>query len=289
MENVLYKLHRDHLTVASTVFEGMFASGVPEPGSTMDGTSDSRPIHLPDCKVQDFDHLLSWMYPILFVSLRQFQLFTLTRILLHSRTEGSDKNLDRYISILKLADKFDIAEARSFAKKAIENTHWTANQHAQLISVALKYDMPAWFRESFKTLVRRRVTEFSVRETEAIGLRTMMAIVKTRDAIDHHKRLLAHSPPPIQHTKRCTGLNRNQCATAYEDLWWKHIGKPLLDPTVPIQCWNVPTLMEKITAVGMGDGCLQRTRKWLLNHRVLRADDEVIESAVGRLVTGTVV
>jgi len=194
------------------------------------------------------------------------------------------QDLSRYISILKLSEEWDMAEAKAFAKKAIETTFWTANQHTRLIGVAFRYDIPSWFQESFKTLVRRRVTEFTVADTEAIGLRTMMAIVKTRDAIDHHKKLLAHSPPPIQHTKRCVGLNRNPCASAYEDLWWKHVGKALLDPQVPIQCWNVPSLMEKITPVGMGDGCLQRTRKWLLNHGVLKADEDIIEGTVRKLL-----
>jgi hypothetical protein len=194
------------------------------------------------------------------------------------------QDLSRYISILKLSEEWDMAEAKAFAKKAIETTFWTANQHTRLIGVAFRYDIPSWFQESFKTLLRRRVTEFSVADTEAIGLRTMMAIVKTRDAIDHHKKLLAHSPPPIQHTKRCVGLNRNPCASAYEDLWWKHVGKALLDPQVPIQCWNVPSLMEKITPVGMGDGCLQRTRKWLLNHGVLKADKDIIEGTVRKLL-----
>jgi hypothetical protein len=262
----------------------MFSSGIPAPGEVMDGTSDSNPIHL-DCVTQDFDHLLSWMYPVLFVFLLQLQLFMLTRILLRSATDQSDaQDLSCYISILTLADKWDMADAKMFAKKAIVTTFWTPNQHSRLIGVAFKYDIPSWFRESFKTLVRCWVTEFSVADTEVIGLRTMMAIVKTRDAIDHHKKLLAHSPPHIIHTKRCVGLSRNHCAIAYEDLWWRYVGKALLDPQVPIQCWNVPSLMERIAPVGMGDGCLQRTRKWLANHGVLKADEDIIEGTVRKLL-----
>ena len=110
-----------------------------------------------------------------------------------------------------------------------------------------------------------------------------MAIAKTQDAINQHKTLLAHSPPPIQHTNLCMGLTRNQYKSAYEELWWKHVGRLLLDPQTPIQCWGIPSVMERIDLVGMGDGCMERTRLWVLDHTVLKAD-EIIQNTLMKLI-----
>jgi hypothetical protein len=113
------------------------------------------------------------------------------------------KDLDCYISILKLAEKWEMAEAKTHAKKAIESSFWMSSHHARLIGLTFKYHIPSWFNESFRTLVRRQLTNYSLAEMEEIGLQIMMALTKTQDAISQHKMLLAHSPPPIQHTNVC--------------------------------------------------------------------------------------
>jgi hypothetical protein len=49
---------------ASPVFNDMFVTGRPPAGSeTMDGQSDANPIVLEAVKAEDFNHLLSWLYP----------------------------------------------------------------------------------------------------------------------------------------------------------------------------------------------------------------------------------
>ena len=48
----------------SPAFDGMFSTGRPATGSVdMDGQSDANPIYLPEVTVNDFDNLLSWIYP----------------------------------------------------------------------------------------------------------------------------------------------------------------------------------------------------------------------------------
>jgi hypothetical protein len=52
------------LTEASTVFNDMFVTGRPAAGSEIiDGQSDMDPILLDTIKAEDFNHLLSWLYP----------------------------------------------------------------------------------------------------------------------------------------------------------------------------------------------------------------------------------
>jgi hypothetical protein len=45
--------------------------------------------------------------------------------------------------------------------------------------------------------------------------------------------------------------------------------------------------MERIDAVGMGEGCLERTRLCMLDHTVLKADDEIIENTLAKHIAAT--
>jgi hypothetical protein len=178
-----------------------------------------------------------------------------------------------------------MSTAKAFAMKAIEKESWLDDHEIRLIGLAFKYRISSWFSEAFRSLVRRRITNYSVADTEMVGLRTMMALLKTQDAMEQHRKLLAYFPPPIQHTRFCVGLNRNGCKSAYEDLWWKHIARALLDPAGPASCWSVPSAMEGISAVGMGDGCLEKTRIWLSTHAVLKMEEKIIEGSINQLIS----
>jgi hypothetical protein len=192
---------------------------------------------------------------------------------------------NRYIAILKLADQWEMETAKAYAMKAIENEAWLGDHEVRLIGLAFTYRISSWFTEAFRTLVRRRASNYTLAESETVGLRTMMALLKTQDTMEQHRKLLAYFPPPIQHTRHCVGLNRNGCKRAYEDLWWKHIARALLDPVAPASCWSVPSAMEGISTVGMGDGCLEKTRMWLSGHPVLKMEEKIVEGSIQQLVS----
>ena len=64
VQHTLYKLHRQVLMGVSTVFNDMFITGRPPPGfETINGQSDMYLIVLETIKAEDFNHLLSWLYP----------------------------------------------------------------------------------------------------------------------------------------------------------------------------------------------------------------------------------
>lgn len=188
-----------------------------------------------------------------------------------SADPSAARDPDRFVSILKLAHLWEMSTAKTFAMKEIENESWLDDHDVRLIGLAFKYQISSWFSEAFRSLVRRRVTNYTVAETEMVGLRTMMALMKTQDAMEQHRKLLAYFPPPIQHTRFCVGLSRSSCKSAYEDLWWKYIAKALLDPAAPASCWSVPSAMEK-------------TRIWLSGHPVLKMEDKIVEGSIGQLI-----
>ena len=63
-----------------------------------------------------------------------------------------------------------MVEAKAYAKKAIKALFWMSSHHARIIGLAFKYHIPTWFNESFRTLVKHQLTDFTLAETEEIGL-----------------------------------------------------------------------------------------------------------------------
>ena len=57
-----------------------------------------------------------------------------------------------------------------------------------------------------------------------------------------------------------------------------------LDLVAPASCWSMPSAMEGINAVRMGDGCLKKTRSWLMTHPVLKMEDKIVEGSIQQLV-----
>ena len=80
------------------------------------------------------------------------------------------KDLGCYIWISTLADKWQMVEAKAYVKKAIEASFWMSSHHTCIIGLAFKYHILTWFNESFRTLVKRQLTDFTLAETEEIGL-----------------------------------------------------------------------------------------------------------------------
>jgi hypothetical protein len=138
------------------------------------------------------------------------------------------------MAILKLADRYDMKEAKEYAQTSIERLYWLADNNVHLLELACTHRVDKWLKDAIKQLVCCRLTSFTKEETEKIGVCTMLAIGKTRDALNEHHKLLARFPYPVQHSNKCTGLNHNRCKEVYQELWWKHVGKALIDPNVPL-------------------------------------------------------
>jgi hypothetical protein len=111
----------------------------------------------------------------------------------------------------------------------------------------------------------------------------MVAIAKTKDALNEHRKLLARFPPPVQHSNLCSGSNRNRCKEAYEELWWKHVGKALLDPNLPVRFWKVPDVLDGIRCNNMGEGCIEKTWASIKGSPVLEMDEQIIREALDKL------
>jgi hypothetical protein len=286
VENTLYKLSRDVLCSDSQVFRDMFASGVPgESGVQMDGASDQNPIVLQQqCTTNEFNYLLAWLYPGLYATTHSCPSGILLNCTLFFRGRSAPPyTQERLVSILKLAFFYDMEHAKDFAIRELEKRTTGSQENViQLLVLARCYRVEAWIKHAFEKLIYRRISSFSMEETEAIGTRTMLCLAKTLDAVEEFKKYLARFPPPIIHNTIC--IQRDLCNDAYTTQWWMRVGRALLDPSVPISALSVPSFVREVTFTGMTDGCLRKTMDAASDTLIFSTEVDIVDGVLAKLL-----
>lgn len=191
--------------------------------------------------------------------------------------------MDRLVTILKLAYFYEMEEAKAFAIREIEiQTRSSSCENAmQLLALAHRYDVGDWLTAAFVKLLHQCITSFSKEEVDAIGARTMLCLAKTTDAIEEFKKHLAQFPPPVQHHIMCS--QHSLCSKAYDEKWWSHVGRALLDPGVLISAISVPSFVRKFKFAGMTEGCLMKTMDAATDTLIFHTEDKIIECVVQKL------
>jgi hypothetical protein len=114
------------------------------------------------------------------------------------------RSFEHYVAIYKLACRWEIDTARDYAKAGMDSLTSAEKAHAiELLLFSRQHHIDDWFASSFRELVWRHITTFTVSESEKIGLETLLVIAKTRDALDRHRLHVARFPPPITHSFCC--------------------------------------------------------------------------------------
>jgi hypothetical protein len=177
--------------------------------------------------------------------------------------------------------------AKEYAKTAIESDKPSGKDSViKMFQFSRQYRIDDWFGSTFRKLVERQMTTFTMQETEKIGFRTLLVIAKTRDAIEQHRRYIARFPPPVKHSPLCSEDHHKDCASAYEDLWWKVVGRALLDPKYYTSTKLIPSLVDRVVATNMNPKCWERTKRDIIADKFdecLKGEDWIIEKVVDTL------
>jgi hypothetical protein len=174
-------------------------------------------------------------------------------------------------------------QAKEFAIREIEKKTIASQETViQLLNLARRYRVEEWIKRAFEKLMFRRISSFSVDETEEIGTRTMLCLAKTLDAIGEFKQYLARFPPPIMHCNIC--IRPGPCRDAYTTQWWSCVGRALLDPSVPISAISVPSFVQEVIFSGMTDGCLRKTMLAASETSIFRTEMDIVDGVLAKLL-----
>jgi hypothetical protein len=197
---------------------------------------------------------------------------------------------DRYVAIYKLACHWEIDAAKDYAKAGIDSIVSAGKDHAvKMLQFSHQHHVDDWFAASFRQLVERNITTYNDPELEKIGLRTFLLIAKTQASIRRHRLHVARFPPPITHSVCCPEDERGTCAVAYEDLWWKTVGRPLLDPKYGIPTMLILGIISKVVVTNMNLKCWEKTKLNIVSHKYdecLNGEDWIMDTVVCKLKEG---
>jgi len=157
VEETLFKVPRYGLPGDGAAFDAMFARGAGAPGA-----SDDDPIRLDaDVSAADFRSLLKATYP-------------------PPGTSTADLTIEEWMSVLKLAKKWDLVSIRD---KAVSQSDAQIQQKtpAEKILLAKRYTVAKWLREGYTTLVSRKEV-ITDDETEKLGWETFGKLMKIRES-----------------------------------------------------------------------------------------------------------
>jgi len=167
------------------------------------------------------------------------------------------------VSILKLAYFYDMEQAKDFAIRELEKRTTASQENViQLLVLARCYRIEAWVKNAFEKL--------------------MLCLAKTLDAVEEFKKYLARFRPPIIHNTIC--IQRGLCKDAYATQWWMHVGRALLDPSVPISALSVPSFVREVTFTGMTDGCLRKTMDAASETLIFNTAVDIVDGVLAKLL-----
>ena len=194
------------------------------------------------------------------------------------------QNEDYWVAVMKVADLYNIAAAKEDATRGLANrVRYLGGCPIQAIELGRRFNIKEWFEHGFRELVTRNLLTYTVPDTERLGLRCMMGIAKTQCALQDFRKLLAFVPPPLHHSRIC--LDHRRCSDAYDDQWWKYVGKQLFDPAnvTATPCSDVPSILAHTNFVGMTMECWVKTRD-AMDESPFHKEEKIIDDCIARLL-----
>lgn len=160
VESTLFRVHRYFFVRESPVFRDMLALPAPIL-SDIEGTSDERPIHLPQISRTEFENFL-WVF-------------------YNPRYSHDDATVEVWTSILSLAHRWDFPEVRALAFRTLSEQK---NLHVPPVTrlvLADKYDAPAHWRAQAISELGARKEPLTEEEGEQLGMATVIQVAKVRE------------------------------------------------------------------------------------------------------------
>jgi len=170
VEDTLFNVHRYFFFRDSAPFRAMF-SLQPPPGTPVEGQSDEHPIQLLGTNVQDFERLLSVMYPAK-LGVSPFS------------------TTDEWKSILEMSTKYEFVEIREMAINTLSKTFMDP---IDKISIAQQYDIRLdWVITSFIELCLREAP-LTYEEGLKLGMKIVTKLASAREILRTSRDFSCHS------------------------------------------------------------------------------------------------
>ncbi|KAK7436524.1 hypothetical protein VKT23_019078 [Stygiomarasmius scandens] len=184
VESTIYKIHRYFFHRDSSIFDAMFSLPIPA-GQRPEGESEENPICLHGIATQDFDRLLSILYPlwvvivIVSISIPQLNFISPRNFL-----EYEMKTVEEWTSILDLACRWDFSSLHELAV----NNLYPITSTADKIYLGHIYEVIEWLVPAYTELCTRQ-EPLTLEEGRKLGVDIVTSIGQVRHQIRYRSNL----------------------------------------------------------------------------------------------------
>lgn len=227
VENTLVKVHGSILSDKSMTFRDMFGTNSDAGLVPVDGKSDEQPIIITEVTAEGFELFLSVCYN-------------------KWRPDTSKMQDETIFQLLEVSWKYQSKAARDYALDQLESCR-QAIHPAKLISISLKYHIKETFQYAFSRLIPLLLNDL---DCNLLTRPVWNTLIRVKEKLDIHRRIVACEPPPMIHSKRCQ--DRRSCANDWRQVWWNGMGRSLLDGRNPL---SYADAMQQFQQVDYGRVC----------------------------------
>jgi len=189
---------------------------------------------------------------------------------------------DAVIQLLELSDMYLCKDAREYAIQHLQRQRFSL-EPPQLISLALKYHIKALLPHAFERLVSTRINDISDAERHVIGSVVWNTMIKVKERLDVHRRIVAcEAPPTMVHAGTCS--MQNKCEEDWKQLWWNGMGRFLLDGRNPQPYKDAVERFEKLDTGGVNYGCWKAMLLVIQGHTAFSHEQKLISRTADNLV-----
>ena len=192
-----------------------------------------------------------------------------------------DDTVEGLAALLNLGTFLEFPRAKNYALQQL-NALPTWSPFLKLY-LALRNDISEWAQAAFRHIVLNvSLDEITLNNVVCIGGPTYWAIVRAKNEIIEHRRLLAFDWPEAIHTPTCN--SHTACGIAWKSEWWFTFAKCVLHPDDKYTPADALREVELTDTHYMPEACKALTIQAVKDDGALEQDEEIIEKALHTLL-----
>jgi hypothetical protein len=188
------------------------------------------------------------------------------------------------VAVLRLSTLWEISSGRDWAIHYLSPSNLlpATLPAPDRIKLSREFCVTEWIEPAFRELYTSDWLKLKDADVEKIGLKFFATAVKARAAVDRHRGRLAHCAPPVVCSPPCIPDSRihERCVSAWQEVWWKRIGRHMLHPVNPCPFSDVIAYIERVDVKGMQPACLRETIHSLKTTDRFGYEEQVIRQAI---------
>ena len=243
----------------------------------LEGCDDNNPVRI-GIPSKEFSYLLDYLYDV-YVFLGTYSTLEADMYDMNSHDQANP-SLAYLLSVLKLSKMYQIGTGSKYTITTLPS-HPDFNAPLQML-LTQQFDIPEWVAPTFRSLIAQPLTDITINKAVQMGSYLYYVLSQTKKHINDHRINVVFYPPQLVGVWQCK--ETENCAIAWDRLWWDYYVKYLLHPDNPKSCREAMVIFKKAPLPKMCRPCCGNSIEgaWAAGH-VFEEEDHLVGQSIDKL------